>query len=295
MFPGVISKRLVQTGHVHCNIKCHVGCCVVAQWKSLYHVPHPSKAPLEEAGPAVVGHRYLCCSSLLNRIVCSPQLLALHQPVSSLYLLFVCFLVSFFLFQQCCPWTLLLDFRSSICILALWMFDSDVCYLAQSPGDAAERSAVTDVRCESCIHCMTVFVFTTGSTQGTLQTANIYGPLHIWEYISSWQPWLQRVERGAAPWKPWQLFMSSKHMCQTSPPTLHISHIPQECLLFYQVKSKEWTQSCIVCLTSLVQLFGTLFYKTISSCAILSLPSHQFSVVRLKVLLLPVSIYVFMG
>lgn len=33
--------------------------------------------------------------------------------------------------------------------------------------------------------------------------------------------------------------LATSHMCQTSPPTLHISHIPQECLLFLQGRENE--------------------------------------------------------
>lgn len=85
-------------------------------------------------------------------------------------------------------------------------------------GDVGTRSTII------------VFVFFIDST---LQNANIYNLLHIWEHISTWQPWLQRWRQEPHLESPGNFScLANSHMCQTSPPTLHISRIPQECLLF---------------------------------------------------------------
>lgn len=112
-------------------------------------------------------------------------------------------------------------------------------------------------------------------TQGTLQNANIYSPLHIWEHISTWQPWLQKVERAAAPWKPWQLFMSSKqpHVSNFSSHAAHFTHSSR---MFAFLPGQENESSAALCVSPALCGVWRSFYKTISSCAIHSLPSHQF-------------------
>ena len=116
-----------------------------------------------------------------------------------------------------------------------------------------------------------------------------HSPLHIWEHISSWQPWLQRWSEEPHLESPGNFScLANSHMCQTLPPTRHISHIPQECLLFFflsfffffnQVKRMNPKLHCVcVCLFLSLALcsFWRSFYGTVSSCAICSLPSHQF-------------------
>lgn len=93
---------------------------------------------------------------------------------------------------------------------------------------------------------ITVFALATVWTQETLQNANIYNPLHIWEHISTWQPWLQRWRQQPHLESPGNFScLANSHMCQTSPPTRHISHIPQECLPFYQVKRMNPMLHCV--------------------------------------------------
>lgn len=88
--------------------------------------------------------------------------------------------------------------------------------------------------------------------------------------------------------------LATSRMCQTSPPTLHISHIPQECLLFYQVERMNPVLRCVS--HRLCAAFGDhsirQFHLLVQFvlCLVIS-----FSAVQLKIFLLPVSIYVYMG
>lgn len=87
--------------------------------------------------------------------------------------------------------------------------------------------------------------------------------------------------------------LANSHMCQTSPPTQHISHIPKECLLFYQVKRMNPVLHCVS--QRLWAAFGDHSVTLFHLVQFILCPVISFSAVRLKVLLLPVSIYVFMG
>lgn len=144
-------------------------------------------------------------------------------------------------------------------------------------------------------HRVTVFVLATDWTQETLHNANTYTSLHIWEHISAWQPWLQRVERGAAPWKPWQLFMSSKqaHVSNLSSHAAHFTHSTRMFAFF--TRSQELIQHCIVCLAGFVQLLKINSIRLFHLVQFCLCPVISFRAVRLKVLLLPASIYVLMG
>lgn len=106
----------------------------------------------------------------------------------------------------------------------------------------------------------------------TVQYANIYILLHIWGRISIWQTWLQRVERGAAPWKPWQLFMSRKqpHVSNFSSHAAHFTHSSRMFAFFNQVKRMNPVLHCVSLTCS------SSFCGTVSSCAIRALPSQQF-------------------
>lgn len=84
--------------------------------------------------------------------------------------------------------------------------------------------------------------------------------------------------------------LANNHMCQTSPPTQHISHIPQECLLFYQVKRMNPMLHCAP-----PWLWEVISIRLFHLVQFVLCPVISFSAVRLKVLVLPVSIYVFMG
>ena len=52
--------------------------------------------------------------------------------------------------------------------------------------------------------------------------------------------------------------LANSHMCQTSPPTQHISHIPKECLLFYQVNR---INPALHCVSSTLSSFPWSFYE----------------------------------
>lgn len=87
--------------------------------------------------------------------------------------------------------------------------------------------------------------------------------------------------------------LANSHVSQTatcvsfSSHAAHFTHSSRMFAFFLPGQEKEWNQSCIVCLLSADS--GEGGFKSVSSCAMCSVPSQLF---LLKFLLFPVSIYV---
>lgn len=122
---------------------------------------------------------------------------------------------------------------------------------------------------------ITVFVLATDWTQ-EMQTEckHIQSPSHLRTHINLTAV-TAKVERGAAPWKPWQLFMSSKqpHVSNFSSHAAHFTHSSR---MFAFLPGQENESRAALCVSLGLCGFLRSFYKTISSCAIRSLPSHHF-------------------
>lgn len=94
-------------------------------------------------------------------------------------------------------------------------------------------------------------------------------------------------------------------MCRASPPTLHISHIPQECLLLFffsepgqenEPKAELCLSHAFVCVCARWSSPG-LFSSFRAVCAVIGIFFFFLflNAVQLKHLLFPASIYVFVG
>lgn len=132
-----------------------------------------------------------------------------------------------------------------------------------------------------------------------LPNANVYSLFHLWEHTSTWQPGRQRWRAEPHLKSPGNSSrLANSHMCRSSPPTLHISHIPQECLLlFFSKPGQENGSEAELCFSHAFVCTRWSSSGLFSSCAVCAAFYFFFflNAVQLKHLLFPASIYVFVG